>query len=151
MYLVIENTLAIVLVPLICFIAMATHTAFVSLVFPMVFSVLMCRAFINNENHIARNIIILILSLLTVAGSFLYFTFYNPLSVQHNLDYMISNIAERSNGFFPIDTYQLAYVYLDKNHEHFKVYKQLNSPNSYHTLSRYIVMMIPSLFTYIVA
>ena len=147
-YLAIKNKSTILLIPIICFLAMMTHQVFASLVFPLVFSVLVYRIFINSEKHMVRNSIVLFITFLVVCTSLVYFTYYNPQSIPFTSDEVISNIAERSGGFFEIDTDFIRYVYLDKNHEHFNIYANQILFKQYVNTLYYMFLMSPLAFIY---
>lgn len=147
-YLTIKNNLSVLLVPLLCFAAMSTHQVFASTVFPMVFSMLMYREFINSEKHTARNFIVLLTSFVVVAVSLAYYTYYNAESVPFTYEEVFDKINERSGGFFSVDDLLVKYVYLDKDHEHSKYFSNLIYPAQYYNSIKYLLLVSPIMYFY---
>ena len=70
-----KNRYSMFLIPVFCLLAMMTHQVFASIIFPVVFIVLVYRAFIGSQGHTVRNTVILTLTVLSVAVSFFYLSF----------------------------------------------------------------------------
>lgn len=84
------------LVPVFCGLGMLNHHAFVFLAFPLVFIMLMYRAFVETEGHKIRNIIALIVSAIIICGLFIYFQFFSAYNLHIDSDTALELIEQRS-------------------------------------------------------
>lgn len=97
--LTVQNQRTMFFIPVLCIAAIMIHQGYISISFPIVFSALLYRAFINPDGHSLRNKTIFILTFAFVVCGFFYFTFFS--SVQNGITFTdIENmISERSAGF----------------------------------------------------
>ena len=148
-YLLFKNRVTVIFIPFICFAAMSTHQIFASLVFPLVFSLMVYRTFINSENHQVRNGFVLFITFFVVAAALVYFTYYNAQSIPFTAEEVIANINERSGGFFNVDEDFVKYVYLDKNHEHSEVFTGQIDDCQYKNALKVMLLLSPLFYIYL--
>ena len=148
-YLASKNNYSMLLIPLICALGMATHQIYAALVFPIVFSTLLYRAFINSEGHTVRNSLIMFITLAIIAATFYYFTYVNAQTVPFTVNEAATIIKERSGRFFQVDRRLLKYLYLDKNGEHAEQYSKMIKPSMRFHAIGYFILSIPLIWIYV--
>lgn len=110
-----KNNGFVCFVPAICFVAMLTHQVFTCTIFPVLFIILVYRAFVNNEGHPIRNISVLFLTFFVVAGTFGYFTFIYEVPEHLEMESCVALIDDRSGKFFEVYEEFFKYIWLDKD------------------------------------
>lgn len=97
-YLIINNK-KLIAIPILCFLGVSIHSAFVFILFPAIFIVFAYDIFIENENVEKKKMIIFIISVFLTLVGFCYFQFlahpYNITSAEQAAEY----VDERSGGY----------------------------------------------------
>lgn len=144
-----RNKQTVYLIPLLCLLAMLTHQVFASIIFPVVFIVLVYRAFIDSHGHTARNTVILTATLLVVGIGFFYLTFCNAGSIRLTYEQIYDRIDEISGGFFTPHEGLIKYVYLDTGHDHTEIFRAQIQPRQIVSLCYAFAINVPALAVYI--
>lgn len=114
--LAVRNKKTICLVPILCTICILVHQVYVSISYPIVFSALAYRAFVESDSHNVRNKAVFFITLLLMGVGFFYLTFFSAQHLALSYDDVITMLSSRSDNFINEDTVykDLVILWLDK-------------------------------------
>lgn len=146
-----RNKRTMLFIPLLCMIAMMIHQIFASIIFPIVFIVIVYRAFIDSQGHTVRNMIVCFATLFVVGAGFLYLTFFNSRNIDLTYEQMCDIINNASGGFFQPHYEIIKYVYLDNANEHVKVFTGTVDGGQIFSAFKVYLLNIPGFAIYLYA
>lgn len=146
-----RNGHSMFLIPVCCLLAMLTHQVFASIIFPVVFIAVIYRALIDSQGHTVRNTVILTLTVLSVAVSFFYLSFFNAKNITFTYEQVCDMINQISGGFFEPHEDLVKHVYLDSANEHTGVFSQLIQSSQVIRFGYVLTVNSPALAVYIYA
>ncbi|MBR1739645.1 MAG: hypothetical protein IJ737_05060 [Ruminococcus sp.] len=115
-----RNDMTVWLTLPLVFICMLTHQIYASICFPLIFIIMVWRAFVETEGHGLRNGAVLVLNTLMVGVTFFYFTYFNAARIDYTMDEFSAVVYERSGNAFDPNHESIHYIFLDKEHTHAK-------------------------------
>lgn len=123
----IKNNHLVWLIPPVCFLAMMVHHVFTCTVFPLLFIILLYRAFINSDKHSFRNISVLFITFFVVAGTFLYFSFVYEVPAHLETESCVEIIEERAGEYLDVPEDLFECIWVDKEGTHIeKMQERIN-------------------------
>lgn len=144
----IKNNVLVWLIPPLCLLAMMTHQVFTCTIFPLLFIILVYRAFINSGNHSVRNISVLFLSFFVVAGVFFYLTFVYESPTAIDAESAMEVVYDRSGGYFTIEDYLFKSIWFDNGVEHVERMRRNISYKMVINAALFIILTLPLLYMY---
>lgn len=118
MVLSIKNNHLVWLIPSICFITMMVHHVFTCTIFPLLFIILLYRAFINSDGHSFRNIAVLFITFFVVAGMFFYYSFVYQVPEHLETESCIEVIEDRAGEYLEVPENLFECIWVDKEGTH---------------------------------
>lgn len=151
LFLAVKNKPFVWAIPLLCVVCMLIHTVFACTMFPILFIVLVYRAFIYSEGHAARNTSVMLLSLGAVAALFLYFTFVYTVPDELTLEGILDTMAYRSVDGLEPDSVFVKLIWADKDNEHIGYFQSLIKPSQIVNFAYVFICALPLTLMYLYA
>ena len=148
MVLSIKNNHLVWLIPPICLLAMMVHHVFTCTIFPLLFIILLYRAFINSDGHSFRNISVLFITFFVVAGTFFYFSFAYQVPEHLEAESCIEVVEDRAGEYLEVPERLFECIWVDKEGTHIEEMQNCISEKQIINAIFFIMVSSPLLYMF---
>lgn len=140
-----KNRNTMLLLPVFCALAMLIHPVFAATTFPLLFILMLYRAFVSSEGHAVRNFAAALTSVGAVAAVFIWSSYlYVPkYSTPSEIQSVLDIVTDRYDFYYSRAKIYLRYIWFDINHEHIAHFRTQIEPEQLYSAVKYLIWTLP--------